>query len=93
MNTLGVQVDGRIGRSHVKADRIQSTSAHECLGENMLAGVLLHVVKAAYPVNRAFQDVAINQFGDTVNDLSLFAFINLSNRTLLNQSQIMRLPS
>ena len=61
-------VDGRAFRAEVKADGSKSEQLFEDGGEEVLAGVLLHVVEAAVPVDGAIDGAGVERRGEAVRD-------------------------
>ena len=64
----------------VKRDRIETIGLDERAGENMLAGVLLHVVEASCPVDGALHRAATRHgTAHDVHDRLVFALLNVYN--------------
>jgi hypothetical protein len=71
------EVDGGSGFAEVEGDGGRVELAEEDGGEEVLAGVLLHVVEAAGPVDAAFDFGADGEWlADEVPDLAVLVFFN-----------------
>src|SRR5258708_9812469 len=90
----GASSYGAIFVAHVKGNRRHIKKPHKGGGENVLPGMLLHVVAAAGRINKTANAASFLQrefvFGDAwfeiVNDLSIFPLDDFCNSELLQFS-------
>ena len=89
-----VQIDGAILFTQMERDSLRSQFADECLGQDVLAGVLLHMVAPAHPVYSA-NDLVSRQFSrDDVQYLtSGFVDEHVDNHRVIQLPHVVRLPA
>src|SRR5208282_286648 len=86
------KVDGRQLGAQVKRNRGESIALLEYCREQMLAGVLLHVVKTAWPIYAAVDRAAGNFPVDNVSDL-VAGISHVQNLSFAQFSQVVRLAA